>query len=245
MSDEQQYEARSVLVVVAHPDDAEFMAAGTIGKWAQEGKEINYVLCTAGDKGTSDRTMPPSKLAEIRRVEQREACNRLGVKELVFLNYEDGVLVNTIGLRRDIVREIRRFKPDVVICQDPTTRWGAQGYINHPDHRAAGDACLDAVYPSARDALVFPELLCEGFEPHKVKEVYIGGSNGADVYVDIEGSIHLKVAALKAHVSQVGDGPRPDRPGWDLETVIRERAAALGEPQGLKFAESFKYIRMR
>ena len=245
MSDEQKYEARSVLVVVAHPDDAEFMSAGTIGKWASEGLEINYVLCTAGDKGSSDPKMSPSKLAEIRKKEQREACNRLGVKELVFLGYEDGVLQNTLGLRRDIVREIRRFQPDVVVCQDPTMRWTAQGYINHPDHRAAGDATMDSVYPSARDRMVFPELLCEGFEPHKVKEVYLGGTNAPDVYVDIEPSIHLKVAALKAHVSQVGDGPRPDRPGWDLETVIRERAAATGKDQGLAFAESYKYIRLR
>jgi LmbE family N-acetylglucosaminyl deacetylase len=189
--------------------------------------------------------MSAAKLAEIRRAEQREACNRLGVKELVFLNYEDGVLQNTLGLRRDIVREIRRFKPDVVLCQDPTTRWSNQGYINHPDHRAAGDATLDSVYPSARDRMVFPELLCEGFEPHKVIEVYLGGTNSPDVFVDIEDSIHLKVAALRAHVSQVGDGPRPDRPGWDLETVIRERAAAAGEPRGLKFAESYKYFRLR
>jgi LmbE family N-acetylglucosaminyl deacetylase len=245
MSDEQQYEARSVLVVVAHPDDAEFGAAGVIGKWASEGKEVNYVLCTAGDKGSSDRAMPPSKLAEIRKREQREACNRLGVKELVFLNYEDGVLQNSLALRRDIVREIRRFKPDIVLCQDPTTRWSSQGYINHPDHRAAGDATMDAVYPSARDALVFPELLCEGFEPHKVKEVYLAGTNSPDVYVDIECSLHLKVAALKAHVSQVGDGPRPDRPGWDLETVIRERAEQLGASKGMKYAESYKYFRLR
>jgi LmbE family N-acetylglucosaminyl deacetylase len=245
MPEEQEYKARSVLVVVAHPDDAEFMASGTIGKWASEGKEINYVLCTAGDKGSSDPKMSAAKLAEIRRVEQREACNRLGVKDLVFLNYEDGVLQNTLGLRRDIVREIRRFKPDVVLCQDPTTRWSNQGYINHPDHRAAGDATLDSVYPSARDRMVFPELLCEGFEPHKVIEVYLGGTNSPDVFVDIEDSLHLKVAALRAHVSQVGDGPRPDRPGWDLETVIRERAAAAGEPRGLKFAESYKYFRLR
>jgi LmbE family N-acetylglucosaminyl deacetylase len=245
MSEEQKYEARSVLVVAAHPDDAEFMSAGTIGKWAREGKEINYVLCTAGDKGTSDRSMSPSELADIRKREQREACDRLGVKGLVFLSYEDGVLQNTLALRRDIVREIRRFKPDVVICQDPTMRWTAQGYINHPDHRAAGDATLDSVYPSARDALVFPELLCEGFEPHKVREVYLAGTNTPDVYVDIEDSIHLKVAALKAHVSQIGDGPRPDRPGWDLEAVIRERAGQVGEPQGMKFAESYKYIRLR
>jgi LmbE family N-acetylglucosaminyl deacetylase len=245
MSEEHKHEARSVLVVVAHPDDAEFMSAGTIGKWAREGKEINYVLCTAGDKGTSDRSMSPAKLVEIRKQEQREACNRLGARELVFLNYEDGVLQNTLELRRDIVREIRRFKPDVVLCQDPTTRWSAQGYINHPDHRAAGDATLDSVYPSARDALAFPELLREGFEPHKVLEVYLGGTNTPDVFVDIEDSIHLKVAALKAHVSQVGNGPRPDRPGWDLETVIRERAGQIGQSQGLKYAESYKYFRLR
>jgi LmbE family N-acetylglucosaminyl deacetylase len=245
MSDEQKYEARSVLVVVAHPDDAEFMSAGTIGKWAREGKEVNYVLCTAGDKGSSDPSMSPERLAAIRRVEQREACDRLGVKDLVFLGYEDGVLLNTLDLRRDIVREIRRFKPDVVLCQDPTTRWSSQGYINHPDHRAAGDATLDAVYPSARDGMVFPELRAEGFAPHKVIEVYLGGTNTPDVYVDIEDSIHLKVAALKAHVSQVGDGPRPDRPGWDLETVICERAGLVGEPQGMKFAESYKYFRLR
>jgi LmbE family N-acetylglucosaminyl deacetylase len=245
MTEEQKYEARGVLVVVAHPDDAEFMAAGTIAKFAREGKEVNYLLCTAGDKGTSDRSMSPSKLAEIRKVEQREACNRLGVKELVFLNYEDGLLQNTLALRRDIVREIRRFKPDVVLCQDPTTRWTGQGYLNHPDHRAAGDATLDSVYPSARDALAFPELLCEGFEPHKVMEIYLAGTNAPDVYVDIEETIDLKVAALKAHVSQIGNGPRPDRPGWDLETVIRERSAQVGEAQGMRFAESFKYLRFR
>jgi LmbE family N-acetylglucosaminyl deacetylase len=135
----------------------------------------------------------------------------------------------------------------VVLCWDPTARWSAQGRINHPDHRAAGDAALDAVFPSARDALVFPELLCEGFEPHKVSEVYLAGTNTPDVFVDIESSIHLKLQAIRAHVSQVGDGerPRPDRPGWDLETMIRERSAAVGEPQGLKYAEAYKYIRLR
>ncbi|MGE3269248.1 MAG: PIG-L deacetylase family protein [Chloroflexota bacterium] len=245
MSEEHKHEARSVLVVVAHPDDAEFMAAGTIAKFAREGKEVNYVLCTAGDKGTSDRTLSPSKLAEIRKVEQREACNRLGVKDLTFLNYEDGVLLNTLALRRDLVREIRRFKPDILICQDPTTRWSAQGYLNHADHRAAGDAALDAVYPSARDPHVFPELLCEGFEPHKVLEVYVGGTNTPDVFMDIEETIEQKVQALLAHVSQVGDGTRPDRPEWNLSSMVKERAGQVGQTQGLQYAESFKYFRLR
>jgi LmbE family N-acetylglucosaminyl deacetylase len=242
---EEKHEARSVLVVVAHPDDAEFMAAGTIAKFAREGKEVNYVLCTAGDKGTSDRSLSPAKLAEIRKVEQREACSRLGAKGLTFLNYEDGVLQNTLALRRDLVREIRRLKPDILICQDPTSRWSAQGYLNHADHRAAGDAALDAVYPSARDPHVFPELLCEGFEPHKVVEVYVGGTNTPDVFIDIEDTIDLKIQALLAHVSQVGDGTRPDRPEWNLGQMVRERAGQVGQTQGLRYAESFKYFRLR
>jgi LmbE family N-acetylglucosaminyl deacetylase len=245
MSEEQKTESRSVLVVVAHPDDAEFMAAGTIAKFAREGMEVNYVLCTAGDKGTSDPNLAPAKLAEIRKVEQREACDRLGAKGLTFLGYEDGVLLNTLGLRRDIVREIRRHKPDILICQDPTTRWSAQGYLNHADHRAAGDAALDAVYPSARDPHVFPELLADGFETHKVLEVYVGGSNTPDVYIDIEETIEQKVQALLAHASQVGDGTRPDRPEWNLESMIRERAGQVGQAQGLPYAESFKYFRLR
>ncbi|MCC6177371.1 MAG: PIG-L family deacetylase [Chloroflexi bacterium] len=242
MADEEAYEARSVLVVVAHPDDAEFMASGTVAKWAREGKEINYVLCTAGDKGTSDQSLAPAELAEIRRIEQRDACDRLGVKALVFLGYEDGVLVNSLGLRKDIVRQIRRFRPDVVICQDPTTRWSAQGYLNHPDHRAAGDATLDSVYPSARDPHVFPDLLAEGLQPHKVREVYVGGSNSADVWIDVSDTIGDKVNALRAHVSQVGTGVRP---GWDLDEVIRERAAKIAEGHDMKYAEAYKYFHLR
>lgn len=245
MSEDQNTESRSVLVVVAHPDDAEFMAAGTIAKFARQGMEVNYVLCTAGDKGTSDRDLAPAKLAEIRKVEQREACNRLGAKGLTFLGYEDGVLLNTLELRRDIVREIRRYRPDILICQDPTTRWSAQGYLNHADHRAAGDAALDAVYPSARDPHVFPELLAEGFEPHKVLEVYVGGTNTPDVFIDIEETIDQKIQALLAHYSQVGDGTREDRPDWNLSSMVRERAGQVGQAQGLPFAESFKYFRLR
>ena len=242
MADEQEYQAKSVLIVVAHPDDAEFMAAGTLAKWAREGKEVNYVVCTAGDKGTSDPNMSPATLAEIRRKEQREACDRIGANELVFLGYEDGVLENTLQLRRDVVRMIRRFRPDVVVCQDPTSRWSAQGYLNHADHRAAGDATLDAVYPSARDPHVFPDLLTEGLEPHKVREVYVGGTNQPDVWIDVSDTIDVKVHALRAHESQVGPAVRPNR---DLEKLIRERLAQVGEPQGMAFAEAFKYFMLR
>ena len=243
MADEEVYEPRRVMVVVAHPDDAEFMAAGTVAKWAREGKEIIYVLCTSGDKGTSDTSVNPLELAETRRKEQREAAARLGVREVVFLGYEDGVLQNTLQLRCDIVRQIRRFKPDVVVCQDPTMRWSAQGYLNHPDHRAAGDATLDSVYPSARDPHVFPELLAEGLEPHKVKEVYVGGTNFADVWIDITDTIDTKIEALMAHQRKVNNGNRP--PDWDFGKMIRERAQQVAEGKGMEYGEAFKYFKLR
>ena len=241
MTDEHGYQARCVMVIVAHPDDAEFMAAGTVAKWAREGKEIIYVLCTSGDKGSSDPSVSPAELARARGEEQKAAASRLGVREVVFLGYEDGVLQNGLELRREIVRQIRRFKPDVVVCQDPTTRWSAQGYLNHPDHRAAGDAALDAVYPSARDPHVFPELLAEGLEPHKVREVYVGGTNSADTWMDIGDTIDVKIEALRAHESQVGNGARPD---WDIEKFLRERAQQIAEGHGMQYAEAFKYFNL-
>ncbi|HYU18149.1 MAG TPA: PIG-L deacetylase family protein [Chloroflexota bacterium] len=242
MADEETYEPRRVMVVVAHPDDAEFMAAGTVAKWAKDGKEIVYVLCTNGDKGTSDKTLSPAALAEARAKEQQAAAARLGVREVVFLGYEDGILQNTLELRRDIVRQIRRFKPEVVVCQDPTTRWSGQ-YINHPDHRAAGDATLDSIYPSARDPHVFPELLAEGLEPHKVREVYVGGTNQADVWVDIGDTIDLKIQALLAHESQIHNGTRPA--DWDIGKVVRERAEQVADGHDMQFAEAFKYFKLR
>jgi LmbE family N-acetylglucosaminyl deacetylase len=227
------------MVIVAHPDDAEFGAAGTVARWAREGKEIVYVLCTSGDKGTSDPKQSPAELAENRRREQEAACRVLGVSEVVFLGYEDGVLESTIQLRRDIVRQIRRFKPDLLVCQDPTSRWAAQQYLNHPDHRAAGDAALDAVYPSARDPHVFSELLAEGLQPHKVREVYIISRENADLWVDITETIELKIAALREHASQVGD--RQD----EVEKWVREGAQRTAEGHGMRYAEGYKYIRLR
>jgi LmbE family N-acetylglucosaminyl deacetylase len=235
---EQAPEVRRVMVVVAHPDDAEFSSAGTIAKWAREGKEITYVLCTSGDKGTSDVNQSPAALAEIRRREQEGACRVLGVKEVVFLGYEDGVLVSNLELRRDIVRQIRRFKPDLVVCQDPTTRWHGQQYLNHPDHRAAGDAALDAVYPSARDPHVFSDLLADGLEPHKVREVYVISRENADVWIDISETIDTKIAALHEHVSQVGD--RKD----DVAKWVREGAQRLAEGHDMQYAEGFKHIKL-
>ncbi len=208
-------EARCAMVIVAHPDDAEFGSAGTVARWVREGKEVVYVLCTSGDKGTSDISQSPAALAEVRRVEQEAAARVLGVKQVVFLGYEDGLLTSTIELRRDLVRQIRRFKPDIVICPDPTSRWYAQQYLNHPDHRAAGDAAL-----------------------HKVREVYISTRENADLWVDISETIDAKIAALREHKSQIRDHHA------DVEKWVREGAQRAAEGQGMQYAETYKYIKL-
>lgn len=234
------------MVVVAHPDDAEFMAAGTIARWTQDGCRVVYVLCTSGDKGSADISASPARLAELRQHEQQRAAATLGVHEVVFLGHEDGVLQNSIDLRRDIVRQIRRFKPDAVICQDPTMRWFGQQYLNHPDHRAAGDACLDAVYPSARDPHVFSELLAEGLYPHKVREVYLSGSLHADMWVDITPTIERKIAALLEHKSQMGEDAEQS---LDFVRVMAREAAQQAranghQVEGMEYAEAFKYFKL-
>lgn len=239
MSSELPVEFDRVMLVVAHPDDSEFMAAGTIAKWAREGRHIIHVICTNGDKGSSDPEMTPDRLAKIRLREQREACNRVGGRELVIMGYHDGMLVNSLGLRRDIVRQIRRYRPHVVVCQDPTAHMMPNGFINHPDHRAAGAATFDAIYPSARDRLVFPELMSEGLEPHIVREVFVGGAMEANTWVDITETIDVKVHALRAHESQTGPAARP---GQDLEARLRERAARVAEGRGMRYAEAFRRI---
>ena len=230
------------MLIVAHPDDGEFMAAGTLAKWARAGTEVVYVLCTSGDKGTSDPNVVPSELATTREREQRAAAAVVGAKEVVFLRYEDGALRNTFELRQDIAREIRRYGPATVLCQDPTMRFG-DSYINHPDHRAAGDAALDAVYPSARDYHAFPDLIKEGLMPHNVLEVYLGGRPGNEaVVVDVSETIDVKVAALREHKSQVG-GDDPERVEG-LTQRIKERAKQVGEAHAVPYAETFRYIKL-
>ena len=233
---------KRVMIVVAHPDDADFMAAGTLAKWARQGSEICYVLCTSGDKGSSDPEVIPAELASIREREQRAASAVVGSRDVVFLRYPDGALRNTLELRRDLVREIRRYRPDVLLCQDPTNRF-SDGYVNHPDHRAAGDTALDAVYPSARDYHAYPDLIEEGLMPHKTLEVYLGGSpTSSTVWVDISDTVDVKVAALREHASQVGTDPERLA---GLESRIKERAAELGAPHALAYAEGFLYIHLR
>jgi LmbE family N-acetylglucosaminyl deacetylase len=226
----------SVMVIVAHPDDAEFMVSGTVARWARAGSEIVYLLVTDGNKGSSDPEATPEQLARLRQEEQRAAGRVLGLKDVEFLHYEDGMVEPTIALRRDITRVIRRHKPLAAICQDPTRFYSGRGYINHPDHRAVGEAALAAIYPAARDRLTFPELLAEGLEPHKVREVFIGASEGEDVIVDISETIGMKVEALKAHKSQIG--------AWDAGTMIQEWAAQAATDQSFAFGETYRYIKL-
>jgi LmbE family N-acetylglucosaminyl deacetylase len=230
-----------IMVIVAHPDDAEFMCAGSAAKWSREGKEIIYLLGTSGDKGTSDRTIRPADLAVIREAEQQDACKTVGGSHVEFLRHEDGVLVSDIQLRKEIVRVIRQFKPSAVITQDPTSRWTSGRYVNHPDHRAMGDATMDAVFPSARDYHVFPELVMnEGLEPHIVEHLYLGAhGTDSDVAIDITDVIDIKIAALKCHKSQM-----PDSPTVDAGEHIRTMAKGRAEGTGYEYAETFRYFNL-
>ena len=224
------------MVVVAHADDAEYGCSGTVARWCREGVEVVYVICTDGSKGSSDPGMTPERLKEVRKAEQLAAGKVLGLKEVVFLGYEDSMLQPTLELRRDISRQIRRFRPDVLIAQSPVRTLDGSGYIGHPDHLAAGEATLSAVFPAARDRMTFPELLKEGLEPHKVRELLLPGRSDPDIWVDVSDSVEVAIEALKQHVSQVGDGE--DGEG------MRKWRMEMGQPHEMRFAEAFKRFKL-
>ena len=224
---------RRILCISAHPDDNEFTIAGSVARWAREGRHVSFCLVTTGGAGVNAHTPSPDGLIPIREKETHAAARILGVKEVVLLGYADGTLQPTIGMRRDLTRVIRRVKPDVVVCSDPTVRFYGNAYMNHPDHRAVADAALDAVFPSSETSAIFPELLGEGLPPHKVKQVFIAGSLDPDVFVDIAGTLAAKCRALKAHRSQVGTGE------W-VDQLLKGWAARDGKRGGLRYAEAFK-----
>lgn len=229
---EREGATRRGMVVVAHADDAEWGCSGTVAKLCAEGWAMVYVLCTDGSKGIDDPAVSGDELARIRRAEQQAAGRALGLQEVVFLGYEDAMLQPTLELRRDIAREIRRHRPDLLICQNPVRSLVVRDYIGHPDHFAAGEAALAAVYPTARDRLTFPQLLAEGLEPHKVGEVWVMDRQNADQYVDVSGYIDTAVAALQAHASQVA----PEMAEKYLKGWRRE----IGAEVGFEYAEAFK-----
>lgn len=224
---------KKVLVIVAHPDDAEFGCGGTIAKWVKEGREVTYVVLTSGNKGSGDRSVTPERLARIREEEQRSAARVLGVKRVEFLGYPDCEVEDTRDLRRDVTAQIRRWKPDLTITQNPFRTLNL--YASHRDHRVTGGVALDCIYPLARDHLAFPELLAQGLEPHKVREVYLMWLEDPDTIIDISDTMDLKLKALACHVSQMGDFSQ-------VEARVRERAAQLGKPKKYSHAETFKRI---
>lgn len=221
------------LVVVAHPDDAEFMVAGTVARWTRAGSHVVYVVVTKGERGSDDPAMTPDRLAHIREEEQRAAARILGVEEVLFLGYPDAYLQYTLELRRDIVRMIRRYRPDVVVTFDPTTRFFRDAYANHPDHRVTGDATVDAAYPAARDRLTFPELLSEGLEPHKVRELWLGTTHEPNLWVDITSVLDLKRQALLAHPSQLDEG---------VAAFVTVLARETARDQPFEYAEAFRRV---
>lgn len=196
--------AETALVIAAHPDDGDFGAAGFSAQLAARGWDVYFLVCTNGAKGTEDRTMTRERLIALRREEQREACRRMGARDVYFLDNEDGELVYDRHLLEQIVRYIRMLRPHTVLTHDPTDIIIRDSFINHPDHRATGTATLDAVYPTARDHLNFPEHLSEGLEPHKVREVLLWSSNHTNFDVDITAEVDRKILVLSAHVSQFG-----------------------------------------
>lgn len=227
------------MVVVAHPDDAEFGCSATVAKWCRLGWEVVYVLCTDGSKGTDDRSISEKELIEVRKKEQTEAGMVLGLKKVEFLGYPDGYLEPTLKLRRDISREIRRWKPDILVTTNPRRDLLGSGYIGHPDHFAAGEAALSAVYPSARDHLTFPELLEEGLEPHKVREVWVMTfGETVDRYNPLEEvDVETSIRALHAHASQIKDPENTAK--W-----MRQRRQETGAKIGADFAEAFKAFKL-
>ncbi len=222
-------ESAQVMVVTPHPDDAEFGVAGTVVRWVREGKSVVYVVCTNGDKGTGDPDMKPGELAKIREKEQLAVAELLGVREVIFLRYPDQSLEDTPEFRKEIVRQIRKYRPDTVVTADPYRR-----YIWHRDHRIAGQVTLDAVFPYARDHLAYPDLLAEGLQPHKVKEVLLWATENPNYCSDITDTFDIKIAALRCHKSQLGRHPASEMEKW-----LRERAKAMAEGEDFELGEAF------
>ena len=223
-----------LMIITAHPDDAEFGAAGTVAAWTREGKKAVYVICTNGDKGTSDRSLTPRELVKIRQREQREACKVLGVDTVVFLGYGDQALEDTPEFRKDLVRQIRIFRPNTVITLDPYRR-----YLWHRDHRIVGQVVMDAVFPFARDHMAYPDLMEEGLEPHKVAQILFFGAEDINYYSDIEATFDQKLEALTRHASQVrelGNG--------DLRSWLENRCRMLAKGSPYKLAEAFHRVEL-
>ncbi len=230
-----EFVPKTAMSIHAHPDDQDFTVSGTLAKWARAGCEIVSVIITSGDAGSNDPSRSAAykpQLAQLRESEQRAANAVLGIGDTVFLRYPDGELVASMQLRKDLTRLIRQRKPDVVVTGDPTAWFYGNGYINHPDHRAAAEAAIYAVCPSAATRMIFPDLLDEGLLPHNVKRIYIHGNEKPDTWVDIAATLDVKIEALKKHSSQSDT--------HEVDGRMREWAAEEGKERGLQYAEAFR-----
>ena len=238
------YVPRSAIAIYAHPNDIEFTVAGTIAKWARAGCEVTFVLITSGNSGTHDRTFTRKSLARVREREERESARILGAARVVFLRHGDCELVPTLALRRELVRRIRRHRPEVVLCNDPQALFFDDRYINHPDHLAAGKAALEAVFPCAEMELLWP-----GAGPvHKVHAVYVSSTVAPNTWIDVTKTIDAKIAALAAHRSQLGDRDiAPMILEWargEARRVPAGKAAGKKGPSRPKHAEAFRVMRL-
>ena len=223
-----------VMVLSAHPDDAEFGAAGTVARWTNEGKAVVYVICTNGDKGTSDRTLSSEQLSAIRKKEQRAAADSLGVREVVFLGYPDQGLEDTAELRKQIVRLIRAYRPKILVTSDPYRR-----YLWHRDHRIIGQVAMDAVFPFARDHLAYPDLLEAGLEPHKVAEILFWAADDINFRSDISATYDRKIAALRCHKSQMKAFTSSDPFEW-----LKNRCREMAQGESYELAEGFHRVEL-
>jgi LmbE family N-acetylglucosaminyl deacetylase len=226
-----------VLVVAAHPDDVDFGMAGTVATWTAAGTEVAYLIVTDGDAGGFDRSISRPEMAAMRRDEQRAAAKTVGVDQVMFLGYTDGRLVPSIELRRDISRVVRQFRPDRLVCQSPERTWQRIG-ASHPDHLAAGEAAVCAVYPDARNPFAHPELLAAGLEPHIVPELWLMAGREPNHYVDVTDTAERKLAALRCHASQL---PEVEAVETRVRGWLAATAAAGGLPEG-RLAEAFQVV---
>lgn len=242
MSDDQQRiqpdwsDVTRVLVIMAHPDDPDFTCAGTVLQMARQGIEVTYMILTNGDKGNHNPEITRNQLIAMRQIEQRHAANLCGVKQVLFMGEEDGFLRPTRSIRKRVTREIRRIRPQLIICPDPDRYLVGDGYINHPDHRNAGLVALEAIFPAADNPMFYPDMADEGYPPHKISQLYVSGHPDANVEIDVSADAETKLAAILCHKSQFAE---PEK--------LRERMfARWGEEQedgSVRFVERFKGMR--
>lgn len=227
---------QKILVILAHPDDPEFFCGATISRWSKAGHDVSYCLLTCGDKGTNDRNLSKDVLCSIRYQEQRAAAAKLGVKEVNFLGHPDGYLVPSLELRKEVTRVIRKVRPAILVTCDPTNLYFSGNRINHPDHRAAGQVVLDAVFPASQNHLYFEELLVnEGLEPHAIREVWITLPAESNVVLDVTSDWESKIQALYEHKSQIGDPVK-------LAQRMRERRIPDSTPEEPRYEERFRRL---